>query len=226
MKISKAQAQENRERIVGAASTLFRERGFDGVSVGDLTKAAGFTHGGFYNHFESKDAIHAALVEQVFEGYADALDRALADLGDPAEVMAASVRHTLRRAREDRTWARFLIREALSERMLQRGLGLRLLRDIRLGQSSGRFSGDDELVALLAIAGTTLTAISVEVQHGESPATTLGADLRRRLGLPSPEMPERVAAAVLTFLGVPAAEARRIARRPLPPIEADGPEAA
>ena len=39
MKISKAQAEENRDRIVGAASTLFRERGFDGVSVGDLTKA-------------------------------------------------------------------------------------------------------------------------------------------------------------------------------------------
>ena len=218
--------RETRGKLLRAAFELMATRGMDGVAVNEITEAADVGFGSFYNHFESKDAIHAALVEQVFEGYADALDRALADLEDPAEVMAASVRHTLRRARADRTWARFLIREALSERMLQRGLGLRLLRDIRLGQSSGRFSGDDELVALLAIAGTTLTAISVEVQHGESPATTLGADLRRRLGLPSPEMPERVAAAVLTFLGVPAAEARRIARRPLPPIEADGPEAA
>ena len=217
--------RETRGRLLRAAVELMAERGMDGVAVNEITEAADVGFGSFYNHFESKDAIHAALVEQVFEGYADALDRALADLGDPAEVMAASVRHTLRRAREDRTWARFLIREALSERMLQRGLGLRLLRDIRLGQLSGRFSGDDELVALLAIAGTTLTAISVEVQHGESPAA-LSSELRRRLGLPSPEMPERVAAAVLTFLGVPAAEARRIARRPLPPIEADGPESA
>ena len=217
--------RETRGKLLRAAFELMAERGMDGVAVNEITEAADVGFGSFYNHFESKDAIHAALVEQVFEGYADALDRALADLGDPAEVMAASVRHTLRRARVDRTWARFLIREALSERMLQRGLGLRLLRDIRLGQSSGRFSGDDELVALLAIAGKTLTAISVEVQHGESPAA-LSPELRRRLGLPSPEMPERVAAAVLTFLGVPAAEARRIARRPLPPIEADGPESA
>ena len=217
--------RETRGKLLRAAFELMATRGMDGVAVNEITEAADVGFGSFYNHFESKDAIHAALVEQVFEGYADALDRALADLGDPAEVMAASVRHTLRRARVDRTWARFLIREALSERMLQRGLGLRLLRDIRLGQSSGRFSGDDELVALLAIAGTTLTAISVEVQHGESPAA-LSPELRRRLGLPSPEMPERVAAAVLTFLGVPAAEARRIARRPLPPIEADGPESA
>ena len=218
--------RETRGKLLRAAFELMAARGMDGVAVNEITEAADVGFGSFYNHFKSKDAIHAALVEQVFEGYADALDRALAGLEDPAEVMAASVRHTLRRARADRTWARFLIREALSERMLQRGLGLRLLRDIRLGQSSGRFSGDDELVALLAIAGTTLTAISVEVQHGESPSTTLGADLRRRLGLPSPEMPERVAAAVLTFLGVPAAEARRIARRELPPIDADGPEQA
>ena len=213
--------RETRGKLLRAAFELMAARGMDGVAVNEITEAADVGFGSFYNHFESKDAIHAALVDQVFEGYADALDHALAGLDDPAEVMAASVRHTLRRARADRTWASFLIREALSERMLQRGLGLRLLRDIRLGQSSGRFSGDDELVALLAIAGTTLTAISVEVQHGGTPAT-LAPELRRRLGLPSPDMPERIAAAVLTFLGVPGAEARRIARRPLPAIEALG----
>ena len=38
---------------------MFRERGFDGIGVGDLTRAAGFTHGGFYNHFKSKDALAA-----------------------------------------------------------------------------------------------------------------------------------------------------------------------
>ena len=217
--------RETRGKLLRAAFDLMAARGMDGVAVNEITEAADVGFGSFYNHFESKDAIHAALVDQVFEGFADALDRALAGLDDPAEVMAASVRHTLRRARSDRTWARFLIREALSERMLQRGLGLRLLRDIRLGQSSGRFSGDDELVALLAIAGTTLTAISVEVQQGEAPAA-LAPELRRRLGLPSPDMPERVAAAVLTFLGVPVAEARRIARRALPPIDAVGPDGA
>ncbi len=54
MKVTKAQALENRARIVETASTLFRERGYDGVSVADLMAAAGFTHGGFYKHFESK----------------------------------------------------------------------------------------------------------------------------------------------------------------------------
>jgi TetR/AcrR family transcriptional regulator, transcriptional repressor for nem operon len=54
MRVTKAQAQENRARIVETASTLFRERGYDGVGVADLMAAAGFTHGGFYKHFRSK----------------------------------------------------------------------------------------------------------------------------------------------------------------------------
>ena len=54
MKISKAQAQENKRRIVAAAAQLFRKRGFEGVGVAELMHAAGLTHGGFYNHFDSK----------------------------------------------------------------------------------------------------------------------------------------------------------------------------
>ncbi|OAJ52918.1 TetR family transcriptional regulator [Paraburkholderia ginsengiterrae] len=54
MKVTKAQAQANRAHVVETASTLFRERGYDGVGVADLMAAAGFTHGGFYKQFRSK----------------------------------------------------------------------------------------------------------------------------------------------------------------------------
>jgi TetR/AcrR family transcriptional repressor of nem operon len=54
MKITKAQSQANRAHIVETASTLFRERGYDGVGVADLMATAGLTHGGFYKHFQSK----------------------------------------------------------------------------------------------------------------------------------------------------------------------------
>lgn len=54
VRVTKAQAQANREHIVETASELFRVRGFDGVGVADLMAAAGFTHGGFYKHFGSK----------------------------------------------------------------------------------------------------------------------------------------------------------------------------
>jgi TetR/AcrR family transcriptional repressor of nem operon len=54
MRVTKAQAQANRAHIVETASSLFRERGYDGVGVAELMAAAGFTHGGFYKHFRSK----------------------------------------------------------------------------------------------------------------------------------------------------------------------------
>lgn len=55
MKVSRAQAETNRRRIIDVAGRLFRERGFDGIGVADLMKAAGLTHGGFYGHFKSKE---------------------------------------------------------------------------------------------------------------------------------------------------------------------------
>ncbi|MDB5854692.1 MAG: Transcriptional regulator, TetR family [Herminiimonas sp.] len=55
---------QNRERIVLAASEAFRERGFDGVSVSEVMQRAGMTHGGFYGHFASKDALAAEVVTQ------------------------------------------------------------------------------------------------------------------------------------------------------------------
>jgi len=59
MKVSRKQVAENRERIVEQAARLFREHGAAGVGVGEITAAAGLTHGGFYRQFESKDALFA-----------------------------------------------------------------------------------------------------------------------------------------------------------------------
>jgi TetR/AcrR family transcriptional repressor of nem operon len=66
MRISEAQADDNRRKVLGVAAKLFRERGFQGVAVGDLMKAAGFTHGGFYNHFKSKQALIAQALAEAF----------------------------------------------------------------------------------------------------------------------------------------------------------------
>jgi TetR/AcrR family transcriptional regulator, transcriptional repressor for nem operon len=59
MKVSREKAAENRERIIEAAGALFRARGFDGIGVVDIMKAAELTHGGFYGHFASKDDLVA-----------------------------------------------------------------------------------------------------------------------------------------------------------------------
>ncbi len=66
MRITESQAEKNRQKVVVRASKLFRETGFDGISVSDLMKSAGFTHGGFYNHFESKSALASEALDHAF----------------------------------------------------------------------------------------------------------------------------------------------------------------
>ena len=62
MKVSREQVAKNRHNIVEAASQLFSERGFDVVTIVDVMKAAGLTHGGFYGYFASKDELIAEAI--------------------------------------------------------------------------------------------------------------------------------------------------------------------
>jgi TetR/AcrR family transcriptional repressor of nem operon len=56
----------NRRNIVDAAGRMFRSQGIDGAGIADLMKAAGLTHGGFYNHFASKDALAVEVCDASF----------------------------------------------------------------------------------------------------------------------------------------------------------------
>ena len=67
MRTSKAQVAENRQAILKAAGRLFRERGYDAVTVADVMEAAGLTHGGFYGYFRSKDDLAAQAIAQALE---------------------------------------------------------------------------------------------------------------------------------------------------------------
>lgn len=78
MGVPREQAVRNRQSIIDTAARVFRERGVDGVGVADLMKEAGFTHGGFYNHFKSKDVLAAeacaAVLSQAVEGMAKVIE--------------------------------------------------------------------------------------------------------------------------------------------------------
>lgn len=64
---SRAQAEQHREEIVTEAARLFRERGLAAVTVADVTGAVGMTHGGFYKHFASKEALAAEAASRAFK---------------------------------------------------------------------------------------------------------------------------------------------------------------
>ena len=65
MRVTREQAAAHRHKILDVAGTLFREHGFDGISVADIMKRAGLTHGGFYGHFASKDHLAAETTARV-----------------------------------------------------------------------------------------------------------------------------------------------------------------
>ncbi|MFD6026590.1 TetR/AcrR family transcriptional regulator [Streptomyces griseoluteus] len=84
-RVSQAQAEENRRRVVETASRLFRERGTQ-VSVADVMAAAGLTHGAFYKQFASKEA----LVDEVTAyAFAELAQRHRAGLEQGDEQRAA-----------------------------------------------------------------------------------------------------------------------------------------
>ena len=68
MRYPVTETAEKHNRIVQEASRLFRERGFEDVTVAEIMKKAGLTHGAFYSHFESKEALMAAAVEYGMHG--------------------------------------------------------------------------------------------------------------------------------------------------------------
>src|SRR5271155_1909829 len=66
MRYSETHKQETHEKIVKIAAKALREKGPDGFAIVDVMREAGLTHGGFYAHFESKDACVAEALEEIF----------------------------------------------------------------------------------------------------------------------------------------------------------------
>jgi TetR/AcrR family transcriptional repressor of nem operon len=81
MKVSREKAAENRERVIEAAAALFRARGFDGIGVAEIMKAADLTHGGFYGQFSSKDDLIAQASRHTLERSAAKWQRIVAEAG-------------------------------------------------------------------------------------------------------------------------------------------------
>ncbi len=91
MRYSREHKVETHSRIVKKASVRLREKGAHGIGVADLMKDAGLTHGGFYAHFDSREAL-------VIEAFTHAMDRSterwrkLAEQTRPEKRLAAIVK--------------------------------------------------------------------------------------------------------------------------------------
>lgn len=170
MRVSREKFAENRENILGVAGVLFREKGFDGVGVAEIMKAAGLTHGGFYGHFESKEdlalEVSRALIERVKNRWNEII------AGAPDGPLDALLNHYLSRCSVDDPGGSCVFASLVQEVSRSRGAvraafndGLSALGDILSSIVSGETEQqrrDKGFATLSSMMGAVILARAVE----------------------------------------------------------------
>lgn len=195
--------EQTRARLIDAARTLMAERGVDAVGLTEITDAADLGAGTFYNYFQSRDEIVEAVAEASVESLGQSMDALTANMEDAAEIFAVSLRHVVLKAVTDPLWGWFVVRLGVAHPQLIEILGPRAARDLRKGVDSGRFTIPDVDIATSCTFGALLATLHLVL----STKTEDHAD-------------ELFAQTMLCMVGIPAAEAREVASRPLPPLPA------
>jgi AcrR family transcriptional regulator len=190
-----------RQALVDAAARLIAQGRGERASIQEITEAADIGFGSFYNHFASKEELFQTASEEVLERWAQMIDAACVDIEDPAEVFAVKLRISGRLAWTHPEIAAFITGAGLDLLDAPRGLAPPALRDIRAAQAAGRFTVGDAEIALSAVAGGL---IGLFRKHARDPESVTEASV------------DELTEGCLRLLGLPAAHARRVARRALP----------
>ncbi len=188
-----------RGALLAAGQRLFGEQGFDATTVAEIAEAADVAIGSFYNYFDTKDQLLAALLQQTLAEHLRRMQARRAGIEDPAEAISVAHRHFVLLAWEEPEWARLLVRLDVPYRATDEVLARPAMRDLRAGITAGRFHVSSPRLALRA-SGGALIAVMHAVLLGE-----LGkhADSEHAEG-------------VLRSFGLDPTEAAEIARRPMP----------
>ena len=191
-----------RAALIRAAQAFIAAGKFN-VPVLEITQAADVGMGSFYNHFDTKDQLFQAAVNEVLDDVGAILDKLTAEGEDPAETFARSFRLVGRLFRRRPEMCQVLLNTGLTLISAARGLAPRALRDIDAAARAGRFAVDDPVLAL-AVAGGALMGLG-QLLHDQPERDDADAD--------------RVTRDVLIMFGLPADEAAEICRRPLPDLD-------
>jgi AcrR family transcriptional regulator len=201
-RLDRRRARTRAALIEAAQAFLAEDR--TNVSVLEITQAADVGLGSFYNHFESKEELYQAAVDQVLEVHGDLMDRVTEGIDDPAEVFARAFRLTGRLHRQLPGASKVMIHHGPGMILSERGLGPRALRDIKAAKKAGRFTIGDPELALVAAGGAVLGLGQLLLEQPDRDAAKAADELTADL---------------LRMFGIDADEAREICRRPLPQLE-------
>ncbi|MFJ2756405.1 TetR/AcrR family transcriptional regulator [Nocardioides sp. NPDC087217] len=191
-----------RASLVRAGQQLIAQ-GRTSVAILEITQLADVGMGSFYNHFESKEELFDAAVDDALERHGALMDELTADLEDAAEAFAQSFRLTGRLHRAYPELSKVLISTGARLVTSKRGLTPRALRDIARGVETRRFTMIDPEIALVLAGGSALALGQLLHDHPErDDATTT----------------DETTEALLRTFGLTAEEAAEICSRPLPEV--------
>lgn len=186
-----------REKLLEAGRRLFIGKGFEGVSIQDITDLADVGFGTFYNHFESKTDLLEAVADAYLDRHDEEMDRLTEQLEDPAEIVCVGWRYTLACAADPE---RFAILHQIPS-ILRSRIAQRALDDIHRGIATGRLKVDN-----------------LEAFRSCVPSMMLGVMEDYAAGVISREDADYSAVYYLRLLGIDEAEAVALASRPMPRI--------
>jgi AcrR family transcriptional regulator len=195
--------QRTRAALIAAAQS-FIAAGKLNVPVLELTQAADVGMGSFYNHFDSKDELFAAAVNEVLDLHGARLDKLIEPMDDPAEKFACSFRLTGRLFRHRPQESAVLLSNGLPLMSADRGLAPRALRDIIAASEAGRFHVPDPELGLAIAGGSLLGLGQLLMTHPERDDA---------------ETSDRFTEDLLRLFGMSAKDARRLCQLPLPDID-------
>ena len=192
---------EARRRILEAAERLFLERGIDAVTVDDIAEAADIARRSFYHHFESKHEVLVPIARARTKELNRRMDRVIAEIEDPAAVMAAGIRYGLREVSADPLCRWFILQSGLPQERLYEGMGESGKRDAARAIEAGRFHATNEPVLHLLVSGAFLAVMAARVE-----------------GQLSDEELDVAVEHMLRMFGLDLDDAREVAHRPLAPL--------
>ncbi|WP_039803448.1 TetR/AcrR family transcriptional regulator [Nocardia araoensis] len=187
-----------------AAAQSFIASGKLNAPILEITQTADVGMGSFYNHFQSREDLFQAAVEEALEKHGAVLDALTEGMDDPAEVFAQSFRLTGRMHRRIPTLSKVLLNNGLTLTASEKGLAPRARRDIEAAARAGRFRTRDAELAMTIVAGAALC---------------LGQLLHDHPDRDDAAATDQVTEDLLRMFGVSDDEARQICALPLPSLD-------
>jgi AcrR family transcriptional regulator len=196
--------RRTRESLIKAALGFVAEARLN-VPVQEICEAADVGVGSFYNHFETKEELFQAAVNEFTDGLGALMDSLTESIEDPAEKLAARYRLTGRLFRLRPAESRIAIALGMKMILSDRGLGPRGVRDVSAASAAGRFNVADPELAMVMAAGGMLALGQLLAEQPERDVVQTTDD---------------AAESVLKLFGMSHPEAHRISRLPIPDLTA------